>query len=215
MRSVRNPNAWQPRQRIIYAETISRTFSQAARMRMIQIQLSSLKASEGDETAVGYHLAQFNVARLKAPLDEPESREFALALEPINDLARTSPGFVWMHENSSDEEKNAIPELRVDSLVMPNLSLWEDLGALHHFVFKTGHFMYVKRRKEWFTQVEGYPNAVCWWRPADSNPPSLQEAFERIRLLKKLGNTACAFDFKSAKDYSKPEVTEHSKAQTV
>ena len=181
-------------------------FSEAERMKAIQSQMSVLKGAEKRD---GFYLAQFNLAKLKAPLRDPSVSEFALALGPINDLAKTSPGFVWLHENDSDEEKNAIPELRRDPLVMPNLSLWEDLDALHHFVFKTGHFMYYKRRKEWFTPLEeGYPHAVNWWRPAHLDPPSLQEAFERIRLLGKLGNTADAFDFKSAKDYPKPDAAQ-------
>jgi len=34
-----------------------------------------------------YHLAQINIARLVAPLDDPRIAEFAALLEPINALA--------------------------------------------------------------------------------------------------------------------------------
>lgn len=178
---------------------------QAERSSAIQRQLAAMK----QETFTNhyYHLAQFNLAKLKAPLHDPAITEFALALEPINDLAKVSPGFVWLHENDCDDEKNAIPELRADPLIMPNLSLWQDLKALHHFVFKTGHFMYLKRKKEWMTSMQdiGYPHAVYWWRPAQHEPPSLLEAFDKIRTLRDKGNTPDAFDFKSAKDYPAPK----------
>ena len=42
-----------------------------------------------------FHLAQLNVAKLKAPLDEPSMSGFVEALEPLNGLADGWPGFVW------------------------------------------------------------------------------------------------------------------------
>jgi hypothetical protein len=42
-----------------------------------------------------HHLAQVNVATLRAPLDGPELAGFVAQLEPINALADHSPGFVW------------------------------------------------------------------------------------------------------------------------
>lgn len=42
-----------------------------------------------------YHLAQVNIARAKAALDSPIMHSFVNQLEHINQLAETSPGFVW------------------------------------------------------------------------------------------------------------------------
>ena len=42
-----------------------------------------------------YHLAQCNIARLRAPLDSPALVDFVAALEPVNALADRAPGFVW------------------------------------------------------------------------------------------------------------------------
>src|SRR5688572_5200391 len=42
-----------------------------------------------------FHLAQFNISRLKAPLDDPSLKEFVDFLDPINAFAEQSPGFVW------------------------------------------------------------------------------------------------------------------------
>jgi Domain of unknown function (DUF3291) len=42
-----------------------------------------------------YQLAQINIGRLIAPIDDPKIAEFVANLEPINALADRSPGFVW------------------------------------------------------------------------------------------------------------------------
>ena len=42
-----------------------------------------------------HHLAQLNIGRLRAPIDAPETAEFKNALDSINALAESSPGFVW------------------------------------------------------------------------------------------------------------------------
>ena len=43
----------------------------------------------------GYHLAQINVGKLKAPIDAPETADFKNNLDRVNTLAEASPGFVW------------------------------------------------------------------------------------------------------------------------
>ena len=42
-----------------------------------------------------YQLAQANIARTRAALDDPLMQGFVEQLEPINRLADDSPGFVW------------------------------------------------------------------------------------------------------------------------
>ena len=44
--------------------------------------------------SVEYQLAQVNVAKMRAPLDDSRMAEFVAALDPINALAEQSPGFV-------------------------------------------------------------------------------------------------------------------------
>ena len=43
----------------------------------------------------GYHLAQMNIGRLLAPIDDPLLAGFVARLDEINTLAERSPGFVW------------------------------------------------------------------------------------------------------------------------
>jgi len=44
---------------------------------------------------MAYHLAQVNVARMKAPLDAPEMADFVALLPIVNAEADATPGFVW------------------------------------------------------------------------------------------------------------------------
>lgn len=150
-----------------------------------------------------------NYARLKAPLDHPSMSEFRLALEPVNLIAKSTPGFVWSFDNDDTLDivaaRQEVTLLREDPLMMPQLSLWKDMDSLQHFAFKSGHFMYVKRKREWFTAPEA-PWAVCWWRLASEDNPNLKEAFERCQYLKEHGVTEHAFDYKSAKNFPMPSL---------
>ena len=51
------------------------------------------------------HLAQINIARMLAPMEDPLMREFVDNLDRINELADRSPGFIW---RLKDEENNVI-----------------------------------------------------------------------------------------------------------
>ena len=48
-----------------------------------------------------HHLAQINVARLRAPIDAPETADFVAALAPVNAHADAAPGFVWRLQTES------------------------------------------------------------------------------------------------------------------
>jgi len=149
-----------------------------------------------------FFLAHMNYARLRAPMEDPSMAEFRLAMDPINMIAKASPGFVWSLDDST-EGRREVPMLVEDPLLMPQLSLWKDMDSLQHFAFRSGHAMYLKRRKEWFTPPEP-PFSVCWWRPVTSSLPTLREAFERCHILRVHGPSVDAFDFKTAKDFPIP-----------
>ena len=128
-------------------------------------------------------LAHMNFARLVAPMDDPRMDEFASAMGPSNDIAKSTPGFAWSLDDDDEEEggedecdgsggragsrrqRDDVERLRDDPLLFPQLSLWHDVDSLRHFAYKSGHAMYYRRRKEWFEphpDMEG-PYSVCWW----------------------------------------------------
>jgi hypothetical protein len=132
------------------------------------------------------HVAELNIARLHHPLDATENAEFVAALGPINALAEVSDGFVWRLQDESGASSSYV---RVDGLddplVIVNYSIWRDLAALHHFVARTGHVAYLRRRREWFAPADE-PTTVCWWVPAGTVPP-VEEGYRRLVHLRTHG----------------------------
>ena len=78
------------------------------------------------------HLAQVNVARMRAPLDQPIMEGFRSQLAEINRIADESPGFVWRLETAEGDAT----ALRVfeDDRILVNMSVWKSLEALHAYV---------------------------------------------------------------------------------
>jgi hypothetical protein len=139
-------------------------------------------------------LAQLNIARIAHPLESKEMQDFTLALSAINLLAEHSPGFVWLLK----DENNTATSFRIydDPSIIVNMSVWESLDSLKHYVFNSGHHHYLKRRKEWFIPLE-QTGTVLWWIP-DNHTPSLEEARNKLDYLRKNGSTQEAFGFAQA-----------------
>lgn len=140
-----------------------------------------------------FHLAQVNVARMRAPLGDPEMAGFVAGLAPVNALADTAPGFVWRLQ---DEESGDATDHRPfgDAMILVNLSVWEGPEPLRHFVYHTLHQQFLKQRRDWFERMaEAW--VALWWVPA-GHRPSVVEAHERLEQLRAHGDTAEAFTFR-------------------
>ena len=139
-----------------------------------------------------HHLAQVNVATLRAPLDTPELADFVAELEPINALADGSPGFVWRLQ-TEDGDATAIRAFD-DERVIVNLSVWESLEALRNFVYASRHLDVLRRRRAWFQRMAD-PYLALWWLPAGTIP-TVAQAKDRLELLQRQGPGAAAFTFR-------------------
>ena len=139
-----------------------------------------------------HHLAQVNIATLRAPLDGPELAGFVAQLEPVNALADRSPGFVWRLQ-TEDGDATAIRPYE-DDRVMVNLSVWASFEALRTFVYATRHLEVMRHRRQWFSRMAD-PYLALWWVPAGAIP-TVAEAKERLELLTRQGPTADAFTFR-------------------
>jgi hypothetical protein len=139
-----------------------------------------------------YHLAQLNIARAKAPLDGPELAEFRARLDPINALADRSPGFVWRLQ--TDEGDATAIRAFDDGRLIVNMSVWQSLESLWRYVYDSEHLETMRRRREWFTRIEGV-HMVLWWIEA-GRLPSIDEAKLRLAELEAHGPTPRAFTFK-------------------
>lgn len=139
-----------------------------------------------------WHLAQYNVAWLVAPLEDPRFDDFRANLDRINGLADVSKGFVWRHQ-AADGNSTSV-RVRDDPRILINFSVWETVDDLFEYSFRSAHADVYRRRREWFEHLEE-PFAVLWWIPA-GHEPSVEEAEERLRELAARGPTARAFTFK-------------------
>jgi Domain of unknown function (DUF3291) len=87
---------------------------------------------------VDYHLAQVNIARMRAPLDSPELAGFVAELEPVNALADAAPGFVWRLQ-TEDGNATSVRAFEWDEAgsagVLVNMSVWESAEALAAYVY--------------------------------------------------------------------------------
>jgi hypothetical protein len=139
----------------------------------------------------GFHLAQLNVARLRAPLDSPALAGFVTLLPEINALAERYPGYVW---RLRDESGDATALRPFDPDVIVNLTVWETVQALQDFTYRSPHLEPMRLRREWFTPY-GAPHQVLWWLPAGTLP-TLAEAGARLELLTRSGPSPEAFTFR-------------------
>jgi len=142
---------------------------------------------------MSHHLAQFNIAKMIAPLDDPLMAPFVARLAPINALADGSPGFVWRLQ--SEEGDATVLRVFDDLDMLINFSVWESLDALRNFVYRSDHRELLKARGQWFAGNEA-PHLVLWWVPAGVTP-SVEEAKERLALLQAQGPSERAFDFRN------------------
>ncbi len=143
--------------------------------------------------APGVHLAQCNIARLKAPIDAPETADFVAALDSINALAEASPGFVWRLQDDSGNATSI--QTFDDERMIVNLSVWESVEALSAFTYQSGHREVLRRRREWFESMAD-ASLVLWWIP-EGTIPTVEDAQDRFAILQRSGPTAEAFTFRS------------------
>jgi hypothetical protein len=146
-----------------------------------------------DPDLAAFHLAQVNLATLRAPLDSPELAGFVAQLEPVNALADQSPGFVWRLQ-TEDGDATAIRPFEDDRVIV-NLSVWASLEALRSFVYASRHLDVMRQRRAWFHRMPD-PFMALWWVPAGTIP-TVAEAKDRLELLARRGPTAAAFTFRA------------------
>jgi Domain of unknown function (DUF3291) len=141
-----------------------------------------------------YHIAQINLARMLAPIDDPLMADFVAQLSPINALAEENPGFVWRLQSESGDATS----IRVydDKRIIVNLTVWESPDALREYVYKSAHQGVLRDCKRWFENFDG-PHYALWWIPA-GHIPTTEEGRERLAYLREHGDTEYAFSFKHA-----------------
>jgi hypothetical protein len=123
-----------------------------------------------------FHLAQINIARLLAPIDDPKIGDFVAQLAPINALADKASGFVWRLQSSSGNATDIT--YNDDPFVIVNMSVWESIEALREFTYKSNHMKVFRDRPKWFEKMDK-PSYCLWWVPV-GHIPTVSEGRERL-----------------------------------
>ena len=140
-----------------------------------------------------YNLAQVNIAKMLAPIDDPIMADFVNNLDRINALADQSEGFVWRLQDI-ENNATAIKAFEDDTLII-NMSVWKNMESLFQFTYKTVHVEIFSRRKEWFSRIKDM-HMVFWFVPV-GHIPTPKEARERLEYVNMHGETPYAFTFKN------------------
>ena len=138
-----------------------------------------------------WQLAQINIARLIAPLDDPRIAPFIAELDPVNALADHRPGFVWRLQSESGNATGLA--YNDDPFVIVNMSVWESLEALRHFTYRGSHMEIFRKRREWVEKMER-PHYCLWWVPG-GHTPTIAEGRERLEHYQEHGSTPYSFWF--------------------
>lgn len=138
-----------------------------------------------------YQLAQLNIARMTMAYEDPRMRDFINGLDPVNQLADSSPGFVWRMVTDESTEQ-ALFDFESQGWLV-NMSVWESLDALKGFIAAPLHLSIMRRRAEWFAKLEE-ATMVLWWVPK-GHIPSFKEAMAQLEHLRANGPGPEAFSF--------------------
>jgi hypothetical protein len=138
-----------------------------------------------------FHLAQINIARLIAPVDDPRIADFVAQLDTINALAERSEGFVWRLKSESGNATDVA--YSDDPLIVVNMSVWESVEALKTFTYRSGHVSPLKDRARWFERPS-QAHYCLWWIPA-GHTPTVAEGRTRLDHYRAHGDSEYAFWF--------------------
>jgi Domain of unknown function (DUF3291) len=138
------------------------------------------------------HLAQINIGRLIAPIDDPKIAEFVAQLDTINELADRSPGFVWRLQSTSGNATDIVYNAADPNMIV-NMSVWESLKALRDYAYRSDHVRVFRDRAKWFEKLEK-PHYCLWWVPA-GHVPTVAEGRLRLEHYQEHGATPFSFWF--------------------
>lgn len=150
------------------------------------------------KTDIKWHLAQINIAKLKAPIDDPLLAVFVANLDRVNRAADMADGFVW---RQPDDTNSATGFQNFGPNHIINMSVWQDVRSLRRYVASEPHRSIMMQKQTWFHLMDS-PHLALWWVPA-GHLPTHEEADARLQLLADQGAHAQAFTF--SKVFPQPE----------
>ena len=139
-----------------------------------------------------YELAQVNISRLVAPVDDSRLRGFGRAFGPITAAGSRAPGFVWRWPAEEARDGSGFADdVGGGAGIITNLTVWTDVESLVEFVHGRVHGPLFRRTPEWFLPMTEASTA-CWWVKRGARP-TISDAEERLAHLRVHGPTVYAF----------------------
>jgi len=148
-----------------------------------------------------YHLAQVNVARMRANAADSLMSDFRSRIDEMNSLAEGSRGFVWRLRGSEIRPEELLVFEKYSPPFNPerffyNMSVWENADDLKRYVFNSTHVEMIRGKSRWMDHFDGVSLAL-WWIPA-GHRPTVAESAERLLAVREKGATPFAFTFKNS-----------------
>lgn len=141
---------------------------------------------------MSHQLAQINIARLVAPIDDPKIAASSPNWTPSTPWRRPRPassgGCNPLAGNATDIAYND------DPFVIVNMSVWQSVESLRDYVYNSGHVAVFRDRAMWFEKMS-LPNYCLWWVP-EGHVPTVAEGRERLEHYQTHGATPRSFWFK-------------------
>jgi heme-degrading monooxygenase HmoA len=123
-----------------------------------------------------WHVAQVNISLAVDAIDSAAMRGFVRMAGHAISQAERAPGFVWR----SDGAPTTISFAGEDDVVV-NLSVWRSVAELEAYVHDRSHAVALRRRHEWFHQLDR-PSTALWWVPAGHRPTMAEAESALLRL---------------------------------
>jgi len=143
-----------------------------------------------------FQLAQANIARMRAGLDDPLMAGLVTRLDEVNALAEQSDGFIWRLLGSEGTLEALRP---LEDYLVPfeperlfyNMSVWQSVDHLRNYVYKSSHVELLREKHRWTMELD-CPALVMWWVPA-GEWPTISDSVERFQTLAERGPAPQAF----------------------
>ncbi len=138
-------------------------------------------------------LAQANIATFRWHIDDSRMRGFTERIQPVNQLAEQTDGFVWRYVESYTPRD--IEEPWNNPLLFFNMSVWRNVDSLKDFLRSPEHVEMMRNKTDWIVPA-AIPSLALWWIDGTTRP-TIDDAIQAFASLAKLGDTDAAFSINS------------------
>ena len=139
-------------------------------------------------------LAQANIALFRWSLNDKRMVAFTDQIQPVNELAKRSSGFIWRYVDSYVPRETSAPWN--NELLFFNMPVLRDFASLSQFMHHETHRAVMQNREKW-TKPVAIPSVAMWWIE-DKHRPNVDDAIRAFASIVTHGDSVTAFSIRSA-----------------